>query len=372
MQAASQVCNAFHSSWRDGLRSRPMPLPSKRDYADVRRRLTAWLATRLPAGADPQVGELSVPEGTGMSSETLLFDATWTEDGEPHAERFVARMSPEMGDYPVFPSYDLELQAPLPAARRGAHSDVPVPEAPWLELDETPARLAVLRHGAHRRRRAARHAALRVRRLAGSRRSPADRARLQRNAHRRARPLARHRRDRSGRRVPRSARVGRVAAATNTSPTSAGTTTGRARASTTRSSSGASRGSTSTGRPTKARSCSTGATAASATCMWRDFEPVAVLDWEMASLGAPEVDLAWMIFLHRFFQDMAETLRHARHARLHAAATTSSRDYEELSGRKVHDLEFYEMFAALAVRDRVGAHEHAGDRVRRHAAARRR
>ncbi|WP_344846102.1 phosphotransferase family protein [Nonomuraea dietziae] len=40
--------------------------------------------------------------------------------------------------------------------------------------------------------------------------------------------------------------------------------------------------------------------------MYRDFTPVAVLDWEMAAVGPRELDLAWMIFLHRFFQDLAE------------------------------------------------------------------
>jgi len=40
--------------------------------------------------------------------------------------------------------------------------------------------------------------------------------------------------------------------------------------------------------------------------MYRHFEPVAVLDWEMVSIGPREIDLGWMIFLHRFFQDLAE------------------------------------------------------------------
>ena len=51
--------------------------------------------------------------------------------------------------------------------------------------------------------------------------------------------------------------------------------------------------------------------------LWRDFEPVAVLDWEMATVGPREIDLAWMIFLHAFFQDLAAALRDARPARLH-------------------------------------------------------
>lgn len=40
--------------------------------------------------------------------------------------------------------------------------------------------------------------------------------------------------------------------------------------------------------------------------IYRDFEPVALLDWEMASVGPRELDLGWIIFLHRFFQDLAE------------------------------------------------------------------
>jgi aminoglycoside phosphotransferase (APT) family kinase protein len=36
------------------------------------------------------------------------------------------------------------------------------------------------------------------------------------------------------------------------------------------------------------------------------FAPVAVLDWEMATLGPPELDLGWTIFMHRFFQDLCD------------------------------------------------------------------
>ena len=40
--------------------------------------------------------------------------------------------------------------------------------------------------------------------------------------------------------------------------------------------------------------------------IYRDFEPVAVLDWEMAGVGPPEVDVAWTTFFHRFFAYMAQ------------------------------------------------------------------
>ena len=40
--------------------------------------------------------------------------------------------------------------------------------------------------------------------------------------------------------------------------------------------------------------------------IYRDFRPVAVLDWEMATVGPRELDLAWIIFAHMVFQELAE------------------------------------------------------------------
>ena len=42
--------------------------------------------------------------------------------------------------------------------------------------------------------------------------------------------------------------------------------------------------------------------------MFQDNEVVAVLDWEMAAVAPPEVDLGWMCYLHLFFQDLAVDL----------------------------------------------------------------
>jgi aminoglycoside phosphotransferase (APT) family kinase protein len=39
--------------------------------------------------------------------------------------------------------------------------------------------------------------------------------------------------------------------------------------------------------------------------LYRDFRPVAVLDWEMVTLGPRELDLAWMIYAHMVFQELA-------------------------------------------------------------------
>ncbi len=50
--------------------------------------------------------------------------------------------------------------------------------------------------------------------------------------------------------------------------------------------------------------------------MYRDFEPVAVLDWEMASIGPRELDASWIVFAHQVFQTDRAGLRAARDAGL--------------------------------------------------------
>ena len=319
-----------------------MPLPSKRDHADLRRRLTAWLATRLPAGADPQVGELSVPEGTGMSSETLLFDASWTDRGRAAGQRFVARMAPDMADFPVFPSYDLELQHRC-LRFVGAHSDVPVPAAPWLELDETPlgAPFFVMERvdgvvpadmppyvfggwvfdaSTEQRARMQRNAVDVLARLHAIDVSGDDAAFLDRpewGATALDQHLAYQRWyydwARDGADIPI---IDRTFAWLDQH------------------------------RPTdERRTVLSWGDSRIGNMMWRDFEPVAVLDWEMAALGAPGVDLAWMVFLHRFFDNMARRYDMPGLPDFMDRASVA-RDYQELSGHAVADLEYYEVFAA--------------------------
>jgi aminoglycoside phosphotransferase (APT) family kinase protein len=80
--------------------------------------------------------------------------------------------------------------------------------------------------------------------------------------------------------------------------------------------------------------------------LYRDFRPVAVLDWEMALLGPREVDLGWMIYMHRFFQDLAEGYElpgmPGFMRRDDAAAT-----YERLTGHTPRDLDLFMFYAAL-------------------------
>jgi aminoglycoside phosphotransferase (APT) family kinase protein len=107
-----------------------MPLPSKRDPEQLRQQLEDWFRQAL--GEDCTVGPISIPEGTGMSSETLLFELH-RADGT--VESLVARVRPDMSDWPVFPEYDLATQAGA-MLLVAAHSDVPVPNVRHVETDE--------------------------------------------------------------------------------------------------------------------------------------------------------------------------------------------------------------------------------------------
>jgi aminoglycoside phosphotransferase (APT) family kinase protein len=103
----------------------------------MRRQLEAWLATKLPADAAPAIRSLEGTSANGMSSETLLFDAEWTQAGARRAERLVARVAPDATDVPVFPSYDLDRQ--YHAIRLvDRHTAVPVPPVWWSEPDPAP------------------------------------------------------------------------------------------------------------------------------------------------------------------------------------------------------------------------------------------
>ena len=80
--------------------------------------------------------------------------------------------------------------------------------------------------------------------------------------------------------------------------------------------------------------------------MFRNWEPVAVFDWEMAALGAPEVDLAWMVEMHDFFQIVGEDMGLAGLPDfMDREAVVAT--YEDLSGKPVQHFDWYYAFAAL-------------------------
>ena len=109
------------------------PTPLIEDIDGTRRKLESWISSNR--GRDVRIEELSIPEATGMSNVTLLFDITWNEDGQQRSEPLVARLQPAI-ERPVFPDYDLSLQYEVMDAV-GRCSDIPVPELSGLETDKS-------------------------------------------------------------------------------------------------------------------------------------------------------------------------------------------------------------------------------------------
>jgi len=80
--------------------------------------------------------------------------------------------------------------------------------------------------------------------------------------------------------------------------------------------------------------------------IYRDFEPVAVLDWEMATVGPPEVDLAWLTFFQRFFGGLAEQYGLSGVPEMFRTADAVA-IYEQRSGSELSELAWYEALAGL-------------------------
>lgn len=109
-----------------------MAIAVTRDFERTHAQLTAWLASRLPAGARPALSALDIPQGAGHSNETLLFDAAWEEAGGRRQGRYVARVRP--GGRGVFPEYDLRMQYRC-METLGTRTTIPVPRMLWFEDD---------------------------------------------------------------------------------------------------------------------------------------------------------------------------------------------------------------------------------------------
>ena len=105
---------------------------SSRDVTALPAVMSRWLSTVLPGGVTPQVTVESGIDATGMSSETIILTGRWEQDGTPVEQRWVARVAPTAEDVPVFPSYRLDHQFEV-MRRVGELTDVPVPPVRWLE-----------------------------------------------------------------------------------------------------------------------------------------------------------------------------------------------------------------------------------------------
>ncbi|GAA3010808.1 phosphotransferase family protein [Streptosporangium longisporum] len=329
---------------------------STRDLAEVRERLRTWLTGRV--GAPVTISRIAHPSGNGLSSETLIFDARWTSGGEgrevhegregreireTHEARCVARMAPASEAVPVFPDYDLGRQCEVMRLAR-ERAGVPAPATLWYEPDPGPLGTPFFV----------------MERLEGDvppdlppytfegrllEASPADRERLQRHS---VEILAR---------LHGTALTAGETAALE--PAGTGGTALRRHVDEQRAYYAWAHGAMPIPLLERAfcwleehwpddpgPDVLSWGDARIGNVMYRDFTPVGVLDWEMATIAPRELDLAWMIFLHRFFQDVAESMGLPGLPDFMRSEDVC-RTYRELTGYAPRDMEFYETYAAL-------------------------
>ncbi|WP_034091918.1 phosphotransferase family protein [Streptacidiphilus albus] len=315
----------------------PRPRTTTRDPAELERRLAAWVAGWLPGA---EVRGLSVPPSNGMSSETVLFDLH-RPDGT--VQGCVLRLAADPDAYAVFPRYDMERQYRT-IALVAEHTEVPVPQLLRLETDplplgapgfvmarvdgRVPPDVMPYTYGGNwlftateAERVGLEQATVEV--LAALHAVPAEEAGFLAPEAAGKTALRRHVNDQRGyyewvvRGRPGSPLIERAFARLDELwPEDEGPTVlswGDARV---------------------------------GNIVYQGFAPAAVLDWEMASLGPRELDLAWLIFLHRFFQDLTEG------SGLPGLPGFLERDrvaehYAALTGHTPRDLDFYTLYAAL-------------------------
>jgi aminoglycoside phosphotransferase (APT) family kinase protein len=318
------------------------PRTSTRDRGALRERLERWLARRLDAA---QVSPLTGPATNGMSSETLLFEASWREGGAAQRASLVARVAPDPAAVPVFPTYDMERQFRVMQAL-GALGALPLPKVLWCETDvaalgapffvmervdgEVPPDIPPYTFGQSWLSKGTPEQLARLE--AGSVALLAALFRIERAAERfaflestkpGATPLRRFVAELRGfsdwvsADGIRSPLIERCFAWLDANwPSEEGPTVlswGDARI---------------------------------GNVLYRDFAPVAALDWEMAALGPPELDLGWMIALHRFFDDLTQGMGMPGMPELLRRDQVAAR-YEKLTGYAPRDLDFYTLLAAL-------------------------
>ena len=109
-----------------------MPVPDQRDPELTRTTLQAWLERQLPGATNVVIAAMQTPANTGFSSETLMFEASWHDpDGTARTERLVAKVAPTA--FQIFPEPRFAEQFRL--LQILARTAIPVPSVHWNEAD---------------------------------------------------------------------------------------------------------------------------------------------------------------------------------------------------------------------------------------------
>jgi aminoglycoside phosphotransferase (APT) family kinase protein len=318
---------------------------TSRDPEQLRQQLEAWIGQQLGTGAAPSVTDLEATSANGMSSETVLFRASWRDGDNQRDEGLVARVAPAAADVPVFASYDMDRQFRI-IELVGELTAVPVPQVLWSEpttgpigspffvmervSGEVPPDVMPYTFGDNwlydappDRQRALQDGTVGV--LAELHTLSGDDARFSflQYAESGDTPLRRHVNNRRAwyeyvaagdRRSPLVDRVfDWLDAHWPSSESDAVVSWGDSRI---------------------------------GNVMFQDFAPVAVLDWEMVGVGPRELDIAWLVFAHRVFQDLASGYGMPGMPEFMRWDDVAAA-YEKQTGYAPRDLEFYGMYCAV-------------------------
>jgi aminoglycoside phosphotransferase (APT) family kinase protein len=317
---------------------------SERNIPALTAALQQWLSALPALPGKPTVSGVRAPDSNGLSSTSVLFDVTWAGQGGGSSGSYVARMAPEADAVPVFPSYDLTTQYEL-ISRLAARCAIPLPQLRWnapdggplgtpffvmdrvdgrIPLDNPPYVLGGwLLEATPAERSRLQRASVQI--LATLHAMPAAVAAVPALQPPYGRDSLRHHVEQQrayyhwaladgGVRVPIIERsLDWLELHWPRDPGPDVLCWGDARI---------------------------------GNIIYQGFEPVAVLDWEMAALAPRELDVGWFIFLHRFFQDIAEFLG-APGLPGFLRRSDVERCYSELTGWRLREMDFYLTYAAL-------------------------
>ena len=317
---------------------------SSRDAETMRASLTGWLATVLPDGADPGVVLHGGIEANGLSSETVLLDVTWTEDGQQHLGQYVARVEPAAEDLPVFETYALQDQ--YDAMRIvGETTDVPVPRVRWIETTGTvlgtpfflmdridglvPRDVLPYNFGDNWLHDAS---------LEDQRRLQDATVKVVADLH--AIPDATRTFAFLDPHQPGDTALARNLARTRAWYDFAVADIGRSPI--------AERGLAwlQANLPETEEAVLCWGDARIGNVLYDDFEPVGVLDWEMAAIGPRELDISWMVFAHQVFESITGMLELPGMPHLLREEDVKA-TYESLTGVELGDLDWYHVYNAV-------------------------
>jgi aminoglycoside phosphotransferase (APT) family kinase protein len=106
------------------------------DSVTIMRRLTGWLGRQKPDWRDITLAPLNVQLGSGFSADIFFVDVAYRDAAGRQEVTLVVRVQP--GTYEVVFGSDLKIQANM-MKELNRHNDIPVPA--WIGLEEDPSLL---------------------------------------------------------------------------------------------------------------------------------------------------------------------------------------------------------------------------------------